>query len=98
MKLLNRYCAIAALVPVLAVSCEKGFLDTDPTGWYSENVAYSSVEHLDMVVSGLYTVLYANSEIAKGYVFDDAVSDRFLAVEDAAHVGGHVVPYLHQSL
>ena len=53
MKLLNRYCAIAALVPVLAVSCEKGFLDTDPTGWYSENVAYSSVEHLDMVVSGL---------------------------------------------
>ncbi len=86
MKLLNRYCAIAALVPVLAVSCEKGFLDTDPTGWYSENVAYSSVEHLDMVVSGLYTVLYANSEIAKGYVFDDAVSD--LVKESWYGVGG----------
>lgn len=87
MKTVNKLIVtILAGTSVLAVSCKKEFLETDPTGWYGENVAYSSTEHLDMVVNGLYAVLYANSEIQKGYVFDDAISD--LVKESWYGVGG----------
>jgi len=72
MKRIKKYLA-AALAATALVSCD--FLDTDPTGWYGENVVYSSVDHLDLYVKGLYGILYANSDIAQGYIFDDACTD-----------------------
>lgn len=50
-------------------------MDLDPTGWYGEDVAYSSVENLDLYVKGFYTVLYSNADIAMGYIMDDGVSE-----------------------
>lgn len=78
--------AIAAL-GLSAQSCD--FLETDPTNWYGENVVYSSTEHLDLYVNGLYTVLYANADIAQGYIFDDCFSD--LVKQSWYGVGGGAV-------
>lgn len=50
-------------------------MDLDPTGWYGEDVAYSSVEIMDYYVTGFYSLLYANAEIATGYLMDDGVSE-----------------------
>lgn len=69
------------------VSCN--FLETNPTGWYGEDVVYSSVDHLDLYVRGLYGILYANSDIAAGYVFDDACTD--LVKESWYGTGGGAV-------
>lgn len=50
-------------------------MDLDPTGWYGEGVAYSTIDILDYYVTGFYSVLYANAEIANGYLMDDGVSE-----------------------
>ncbi|UVV55220.1 hypothetical protein NXY15_08845 [Bacteroides thetaiotaomicron] len=52
-------------------------LDVDPTGWYSENVAYSSLENVDLYVKGLYSVLYDNATInIDSYcLMDDGATD-----------------------
>ena len=57
----------------LVSSCNS--LDYDPTGWYSEKVAYASVENMDYYVKGFYSLLYANADIANGYIMDDGVSE-----------------------
>lgn len=71
MKRSLKLISIAAAVSLS--SCN--VLDVDPTGWYSESVAYSSVDNLDLYVKGLYSILYANADIAQGYIFDDGISD-----------------------
>lgn len=52
-------------------------LDVDPTGWYSENVAYSSLDNVDLYVKGLYTVLYDNATLnMDSYcLMDDGATD-----------------------
>lgn len=50
-------------------------MDLNPTNWFSEDVAYSSVDNLDLYVKGFYSVIYANADISTGYYFDDGISD-----------------------
>ena len=80
------------LLTALAVLCLgacKDPLELDPTGWHSEAVVYDSVDHMDQYVKSLYSVLYANSDIAQGYIFDDCVSD--LVKESWYGTGGGTV-------
>lgn len=58
---------------IAASSCN--VLDLNPTGWYGEDVAYASLENMDLYVKSFYLVLYSNSDIAIGYYMDDGVSD-----------------------
>ncbi|MDE6802920.1 MAG: RagB/SusD family nutrient uptake outer membrane protein [Muribaculaceae bacterium] len=41
-------------------------LDVDPTGYYSENVAYASVDNLDMTVKNFYGMFHAFADIETG--------------------------------
>ena len=86
MKRIARY-SVTLLAALGAASCN--FLETDPTGWYGEDVVYSSVEHLDLYIHGLYGIMYANADIAAGYVFDDACTD--LVKESWYGTGGGAV-------
>ena len=55
MKNIKKY-IIGIAASICLTQCD--VLDVDPTGWYSENVAYSSLENVDLYVKGLYSVLY----------------------------------------
>ncbi|MBP3202574.1 MAG: RagB/SusD family nutrient uptake outer membrane protein [Bacteroidales bacterium] len=79
---------LAATVMVLT-SCAEKAIDLNPTGWYSESVAYSSEENLDLYIKGLYSVLYSNADIAAGYIFDDSVTD--LVKQSWYNTGGGTV-------
>lgn len=52
-------------------------LDVDPTGYYSENVVYSSLENADLYVKGLYNVLYDNATLnmSSSCLMDDGATD-----------------------
>ena len=54
MKNIKKY-IIGIAASICLTQCD--VLDVDPTGWYSENVAYSSLENVDLYVKGLYSVL-----------------------------------------
>lgn len=45
-------------------SCDT--LDVDPTGYYSENVAYASVDNLDMTVKNFYGLFHQFADIETG--------------------------------
>ena len=80
------------LIPITALSlgaCAEKAIDLDPTGWYSESVAYASEKNLDMYIKSLYSVLYANADIASGYIFDDSVTD--LVKQSWYNTGGGTV-------
>ena len=53
MKNIKKY-IIGIAASICLTQCD--VLDVDPTGWYSENVAYSSLENVDLYVKGLYSV------------------------------------------
>ncbi|SFC36801.1 SusD family protein [Parapedobacter composti] len=54
---LSRIC-IGMIAIVLATSCSKDFLDTDPTDRVSETIAFSSIENANKALSGLYRTIY----------------------------------------
>lgn len=55
-------------------SCD--VLDRDPLGYYSDNVAYASIENLDYYVKDLYQSFHEYADIEKSIdVYDDAFSD-----------------------
>lgn len=60
MKNIKKY-IIGIAASICLTQCD--VLDVNPTGWYSENVAYSSLENVDLYVKGLYSVLYDNATI-----------------------------------
>lgn len=75
MKMKNTFKTIMIAAAAAASLSSCNVLDVDPTGWYSESVAYASVDNMDLYVKGLYSIMYANADIAQGYIFDDGVSD-----------------------
>lgn len=74
MKQLKKY-IIGLIACASLTQCD--VLDVDPTGWYSENVAYASLENVDLYVKGLYSVMYENATInINAYcIMDDGISD-----------------------
>lgn len=72
-KIFRKGIVVLAISSFAFSSCD--VMDLDPTGWYGEDVAYSSVEIMDYYVTSFYSVLYANSDIANGYIMDDGVSE-----------------------
>lgn len=72
-KIFRKGILVLALSSLALSSCD--VMDLDPTGWYGEDVAYSSIDIMDYYVTGFYSVLYANSDIANGYIMDDGVSE-----------------------
>ena len=55
-------------------SCD--VLDVDPQSFYSENVAYASIENVDFYVKDLYQAFHEYSDIEKPVdVYDDSFSD-----------------------
>ena len=55
-------------------SCD--VLDVDPQSFYSENVAYASIENVDFYVTDLYQAFHEYSDIEKPVdVYDDGFSD-----------------------
>ena len=55
-------------------SCD--VLDVDPQSFYSENVAYASIENVDFYVKDLYQAFHEYSDIEKPVdVYDDGFSD-----------------------
>ena len=74
MKNIKKY-IIGIAASICLTQCD--VLDVDPTGWYSENVAYSSLENVDLYVKGLYSVLYDNATInIDSYcLMDDGATD-----------------------
>lgn len=84
----TRQLLLTALAALCLGAC-KDPLELDPTGWHSEAVVYDSVDHMDQYVKSLYSVLYANADIAQGYIFDDCVSD--LVKESWYGTGGGAV-------
>lgn len=75
MKRMIRKTMLAALggCGLLFASCN--VLDLDPTSRYSEDVAYASIDNLDLYVKDFYRVLYANADISNSIIMDDGVSD-----------------------
>lgn len=74
MKNIKKY--IISIVSVVCLTqCD--VLDIEPTGWYSENVAYSSLENVDLYIKGLYGVLYDNADIniSSNCLMDDGATD-----------------------
>ncbi len=69
----NSFIGLLACVGTIT-SCND-LMNLNPTGWYDETVAYASVTNMDYYVKGLYSVLYANSDISNGYIMDDGVSE-----------------------
>ena len=66
---------IAALA-IAAPSCDD--LEVAPTGFYSEDIAYASIENLDMVVKYYYSAFHNVADIETGKAMttvDDGVSD-----------------------
>ena len=78
MKNIKKY-IIGIAASICLTQCD--VLDVDPTGWYSENVAYSSLENVDLYVKGLYSVLYDNATInIDSYcLMDDGATDLLLS-------------------
>lgn len=74
MKRLKKY-IIGLTACICLTQCD--VLDVDPTGWYSENVAYASLENVDLYVKGLYSIMYNNATInIDAYcIMDDGISD-----------------------
>ena len=71
---------LTAALALAATSCDD--LEVDPTGFYSESVAYASVENLDMVVKYFYAIFYNVADIETGSgmtSIDDGVSDLLKA-------------------
>ena len=50
MKNIKKY-IIGIAASICLTQCD--VLDVDPTGWYSENVAYSSLENVDFTSKGI---------------------------------------------
>lgn len=77
MKTTLKHIISASAALTLFVSCGLGEknIDLSPYNYYNEDVIYASVDNMDLYVKSFYAVLYANSDIANGYVFDDGVTD-----------------------
>lgn len=69
------YIPLVVAAALTSSACAEKAIDLNPTGWYSESVAYASEKNLDLYIKGLYGVLYGNADIAAGYIFDDSVTD-----------------------
>ena len=74
MKAHNYIMAVTAAL-ALTVSCAEKNIDLSPVSYYNEDVVYASDANLDLFVKSFYGVLYANADIANGYIFDDGVTD-----------------------
>lgn len=72
-KMKNIFLGLTAGACLTVSSCD--VMDVDPTGWYGENVAYASLENLDLYVKSFYGVFYQNADIAVSYVMNDGVSE-----------------------
>ncbi|MBD5367512.1 MAG: RagB/SusD family nutrient uptake outer membrane protein [Bacteroides sp.] len=67
---------LTAAIAIVTPSCES--LEVAPTGFLASEVAYSSVDHLDMVVKNFYSTFHAVADIETGKgltAIDDGVSD-----------------------
>ncbi|MDE5608117.1 MAG: RagB/SusD family nutrient uptake outer membrane protein [Muribaculaceae bacterium] len=67
---------LLASAAIALPSCDT--LDVDPTGYYSEDVAYASVDNLDMVVKNFYGMFHQFADIETGSSLTsitDGVSD-----------------------
>lgn len=66
--------AAAACMSPWIHSCN--VLDVPPTGSYTEDVAYASINNVDLVVKDFYNVMYSNADISLGSNFmDDGATD-----------------------
>ena len=54
MKNIKKY-IIGIAASICLTQCD--VLDVDPTGWYSENVAYSSLENVDLYVKNHIAII-----------------------------------------
>lgn len=71
---------LTAALAFAVTSCDD--LEVDPTGFYSENVAYASVDNLDMVVKYFYSTFHSVADIETGSgmtTVDDGASDLLKA-------------------
>ena len=75
MNIINRKSFLGLVAGSLLSLASCDVMDLDPTGWYGEDVTYSSIDKLDLYVKGLYGVMYSNADIANGYIMDDGVSE-----------------------
>jgi SusD family. len=76
MKQFKRTIIITAMLSAAVASSQScDVLEINPTTEYSEDVVYASTKNLDLYIKNLYSLLYANADIAQGYVFDDGFTD-----------------------
>jgi hypothetical protein len=89
-KQIKKYVSYAAVASLSLGLGACNVLDIDPTGSYGENVAYSSIKNVDLVVKDFYKeVVYANADISLGMTsMDDGATDlikysRYVVAEGA---------------
>ncbi len=95
MKMTTRHILIGAAVAaglLFTASCGEKVIDIGPTGNYDESVAYASEKNFDLYVKSLYAILYANADIAQGYISDDSLTD--LVKQSWYGVGGGAVNHM----
>lgn len=72
MRNIRKY-VLGITVSLCLAQCD--VLDIEPTSAYNENVAYASLNNVDLYVKGLYTVLYNNADINSAFIMDDGATD-----------------------
>ncbi|MBP5488433.1 MAG: RagB/SusD family nutrient uptake outer membrane protein, partial [Bacteroidales bacterium] len=75
MKAIKYISALAGTAILLSSCFAEQNIDLSPVNYYDEAVVYASDDNLDLYVKSFYGVLYANADIANGYIFDDGVTD-----------------------
>ena len=75
MKAIKTIIAFTAATMMFGACLGEKNIDLSPVSYYNEDVVYASDSNLDLFVKSFYNVLYANADIANGYVFDDGVTD-----------------------
>ena len=75
MKAIKTIIAFTAATLMFGACLGEKNIDLSPVSYYNEDVVYASDANLDLFVKSFYNVLYANADIANGYVFDDGVTD-----------------------
>ncbi len=75
MKAIKYISALAGTAILLSSCFAEQNIDLSPVSYYDEAVVYASDDNLDLYVKSFYGVLYANADIANGYIFDDGVTD-----------------------
>ncbi|MBU4539371.1 MAG: RagB/SusD family nutrient uptake outer membrane protein [Weeksellaceae bacterium] len=69
MKIFNKktfFLAIASVALTATVSCERDYLNTDPTDSVSEQTAYETVDKIKVVVNGMHRNMYYRQNESQG--------------------------------